>query len=213
MIGDEGGRYDVQRFPQWFDRFTRFVATVPRGTHVFAHFMVPHSPYLLLESCVVSGKVDTGYNLSQYPAGERAEKRRDHYQRYLAQLRCVEHKLDDLMATLAQSAQFRDAVIVIHGDHGSRISSSDILEDYDKRDFVDNYATFFAIRAPGVPPGVDCEFVTLPEVFRRYMARPARKPDSGVPLPVVVRSRGAGNTKVEAPMPRFGCSGMETVAP
>jgi hypothetical protein len=214
VIGDEGGRYDVQRFPQWFDRFTRFVATVPRGTHVFAHFLVPHSPYLLLESCVVSGKVDTGYNLSQYPAGERAEQRRDHYDRYLAQLRCVMHKLDDLIAKLDASDQFRDAVIVIHGDHGSRISSGETLEDYAQRDFVDNYAAFFAIRSPGIPPGVDCEFVSLPEVFRRYMARPAeRKPRSGAPPPVVVLSRGAGNTKVEAPMPRFGCSGMETTAP
>jgi hypothetical protein len=205
VTGDEGGRYDVQRFPQWFDRFTRFTASVPRGTHVFAHFLVPHSPYLLLESCVVSGKVNTGYNLSQYPAAEREGRRRDSYALYFAQLRCVGNKLDDFMSAIEQSDNFRDAVIIIHGDHGSRISNSELLEDFSPRDYVDNYGAFFAVRAPNVQPGVDCEFVTLQEVFRRYAARgvPAG-PRTAPPLPLVVLSRNAG-AKVEAPMPRFGC--------
>jgi hypothetical protein len=206
VTGDEGGRYDVQRFPQWFDRFTRFTASVPRGTHVFAHFLVPHSPYLLRESCVVSGTVNAGYSLSQYPAAERAGRRRESYELYLAQLRCVGNKLDDFMSALEQSDNFRDAVIIVHGDHGSRISSSEILEDYGERDFVDNYGAFFAVRAPGVPAGVDCEFASLQEVFRRYAARGVPPgPRTGPPLPVIVRSRNAGWKKVEAPMPAFGC--------
>lgn len=207
VIGYDGGRYDVQRFPESFDRFTRFVATVPRGSHVFAHFLVPHSPYLMLESCVVSGTVDHGYSLSRFPRAEQAEKRMDYYDRYLAQLRCVGSKLSGMMAAIDRSDNFRDAVIVIHGDHGSRISIGDMVEDYTARDFVDNYGTFFAVRAPGVTPGVDCEFVSLPEVFRRHVARDGQTvPRSKVPLPVVVVSRTAGNPKVEAPMPRFGCA-------
>ncbi|HEX2123872.1 MAG TPA: sulfatase-like hydrolase/transferase [Thermoanaerobaculia bacterium] len=207
-VGVEGfvERYDAQRFPQWFDRFTRFTAAVPRGTHVFAHFLVPHSPYLLTESCVVSGNVEAGYYLSQ--AGtSRDERWRHYYERYLGQVRCVENKLDSFMAAIGQSENFRDAVIVIHGDHGSRISSGDVLEDYSRRDFVDNYATFFAVRSPVVQPGVDCEFVSLSEVFRRYAARgvPSR-PRPAAPLPVIVYSRAAGNAEVEAPMPPFGCA-------
>lgn len=207
VTGDEGGRYDVQRFPQWFDRFTRFTATVPRGTHVFAHFLVPHSPYLLRESCVVSGKVNNGYNLlSKYPAAVRPGKRSESYELYLAQLRCVGNKLDDFMTAIEQSDNFRDAVIIIHGDHGSRISDSDVLEDLSPRDYIDNYGAFFAVRAPNVQPGVDCEFVSLQEIFRRYAARGVPPgPRTAAPLPLVVLSRNAGLTKVEAPMPRFGC--------
>jgi hypothetical protein len=213
VIGD-GGRYDVHRFPEWFDRFTKFAAGVPRGTHLFAHFLVPHSPYLLLESCVLSGKIDAGYDLAQYPPAEQAGRRNDYYARYLAQLRCVAHKLDDFMTAVGRSDNYRDAVIVVHGDHGSRISIDDILEDYRERDFVDNYGAFFAVRAPGVPAGVDCEFLSLPEAFRRYVGRGApagRGPRTN--LPVVVLSRDAGNVKVEAPMPLFGCSAVtQTIA-
>ena len=205
VVGQDG-RYDVHRFPQWFDRFTSFVASAPRGTHVFAHFLVPHSPYLLLENCVLSGKIEATSNLVQYPAGEREKKRRDGFDRYFAQVRCVESGLDKFMSAIGRSENFRDAVIVIHGDHGSRISNSDVLEDYTERDFVDNYGTYFAIRSPQVDPGVDCEFVSLPEVFRRYIARGVdNRPRAGNPLPVVVLSRSAGGAKVEAPMPRFGC--------
>jgi hypothetical protein len=209
------GRYDAQGFPQWFDRFSKFAPTVPRGTHIFAHFLVPHSPYLLLENCVVSGKLEEGYNLSKYPPAERAGKRSGYYERYFAQLRCVQKKLDDFMTVIEQSENFKDAVIIVHGDHGSRISVSNVLEDYGSRDFVDNYATFFAVRAPGVSPGVDCEFTALPEVFRRYAATGGRTaPPSGAPLPVVVLSREAGNTMVGATMPAFGCAaGQQNTAP
>ncbi len=206
-VGVQGAanRYDALRFPEWFDRFTRFTAAVPRGTHVFAHFLVPHAPYFLLESCVVSGKEDTGHYLAHAP--KRDERRRDYYNRYLGQVRCVGTRLDSFMAAIGQSENFRDAVIIIHGDHGSRISSGDTLEDYSQRDFVDNYATFFAVRSPAVQPGVDCEFVSLPEVFRRHAARGVQtRPRSAAPLPVIVQSRAAGNAQVEAPMPPFGCA-------
>ncbi len=212
-VGVLGGadRYDAQRFPAWFDRFTRFVATVPRGTHLFAHFMVPHSPYLLSESCVVSGKFEGGYYLAKYPLSQQAEKRRQFYEGYFSQLRCVQQKLDDFMTTLEQSENFRDAVIIIHGDHGSRISSGNILEEYTPRDFVDNYATFFAVKSPAAAAGVDCEFVSLPEVFRRYVATGvSQTPRTGAPLPVIVTSRVAGDAKGEAPMPLFGCAGGAT---
>lgn len=213
LQGFDGGRYDAHRFPEWFDRFTRFTAAVPRGTHVFAHFLVPHAPYVLLESCVVSGKVDNGYFLSRQPHAEQAGMRRDFYERYLGQVRCVENKLDHFMAAINRSENFRDAVIIIHGDHGSRISSGDLIEDYTERDFVDNYGAFFAIRSPFVPAGVDCEFVSLPEIFRRYAAQNVEK-RSGQALPVVVLSRRTGNPKLEAPMPLFGCAaGAASLSP
>ncbi|MFL6244706.1 MAG: sulfatase-like hydrolase/transferase [Thermoanaerobaculia bacterium] len=209
-----GGRYDVHRFPEWFDRFTRFTSNVPRGTHVFAHFLVPHAPYLLLESCVVSGKLENVHELNRLPPAEREKKRQEYYGSYFGQVRCVAKKLDDFMSTLEKSDRFRDAVVVIHGDHGSRISVSDVLEDYSKRDFVDNYAAFFAVRSPAAAAGLDCEFTSLPEVFRRSM-KPgaAAAPGTGPHLPVVVLSRNAGNNKVEAPMPAFGCGALQTTAP
>lgn len=205
VIGD-AERYDVRRFPQWFDRFMRFAATVPRGTHVFAHFLVPHSPYLLRENCVLGGKIEPVYELSRFPPAEQAARRRAFYERYYAQVRCVQSKLDDLMTAIGENDNFRDAVVIIHGDHGSRISIGDVLEDFTSTDYVDNYGVYFAVRAPNVEPGIDCEFTSLPEIFRRNAAQGvSASPRRGPPLPVIVLSRDAGNAKVESPMPRFGC--------
>jgi hypothetical protein len=203
----EGGRYDVQRFPEWFERFTRFTASVPRGTHVFGYFLVPHSPYLLQESCVLSGSTD-GHGIANLPASQQEQRRLDFYTRYFAQVRCLANELDKFMAALERSENFRDAVIIIHGDHGSRISRGEYLDDLvGKRDFIDNYATFFAVRAPTVPTGLDCQFASLPEVFRRYVARDGRNtPVAKSPLPVSVVSLSGGGTRVEASMPRFGCA-------
>jgi hypothetical protein len=199
------GRFDVQRFPAGFDRFTRFAANVPRGTHLFGYFMVPHSPYLLSEDCFVSGKFEGGYYLGKYPEEEREQLRRDNYGAYLAQTRCLQSKVDQFMSAVSAMPDFHDAVFVIHGDHGSRISIGNMLEDFDTRDFIDNYPTYFAIRAPGVAPGVDCEFTSLPQIFRKQMSKGGGAPDP--PLPVFVDRRAGG--RVEAPMPRFGCGGTE----
>jgi hypothetical protein len=208
-----GDRYDVQRFPEWFDRFTEFATTVPRGTHIFAHFMAPHSPYLLTENCVVSGRFEAGYYLSSAPPEQRDAKRREHYANYLAQFRCVQRKLDDFLSAVEESENLRDATIIVHGDHGSRISTSNILEKLIQRDFVDNFGTFFAVRAPGVQPGVDCEFLSLPEVFRRYASGRDKVPlRSGELLPVFVMSHDAGDKRVEVPMVPFGCA-TQNLAP
>jgi hypothetical protein len=199
-------RYDAQRFPEWFDRFARFATTVPRGTHVFAHFMVPHSPYLLSENCIVSGRFEGGYYLSKYPEPLRSAKRRQFYDGYFSQLRCVQRKLDEFMTAIESSPNYRDAVIIIHGDHGSRISSGNLLADYTERDFIDNYGAFFAVRAPQAAPGIDCQFTSLPEIFRRYAGRPRQPPPTGPPLPVLVLNSESDQRVVEVPMPVFGCA-------
>ena len=199
-------RFDVQGFGKWFDRFVAFISGVPRGTHVFAHFMVPHSPYVLSEGCVVSGRFDSGYYLGErtVAGAERERARLQHYNDYLRQVRCATAKLDELLTAIRSEPTLDDAVVVIHGDHGSRISVGERLEDLQPRDFIDNFATFFAIMSPASEPGIDCEFTSLPQVFRRVMD-PTRAPDGDAPLPVILATRAGNDVRVTVPMPRFGC--------
>jgi hypothetical protein len=201
-------RFDVQGFLPWFDRYRTFVTQVPRGTHVFAHLLVPHAPYLLSESCVVGGAYDVGYFLKErYPDAEQREAaRRTFFESYFSQVRCVVSKLDELMQAIEAEPVFADATIVIHGDHGSRISSGYLADDLSPRDFVDNYAAFFATRGPSVPPGVDCSFLSLPEAFRRAVRGEASSPPVDGPLPVLVESGSGTAVFVEVPMPVFGCA-------
>lgn len=208
VMGTEG-RFDVQRAPGWLDRFVAFVSGVPRGSHVFAHFMVPHSPYLLTRDCLVSGTFNAGYYLGRTVRNPvaRDAARRDFASAYLDQVRCIATKIDELLATMAGHPELADARVIIHGDHGSRISVGNVLEEYETRDFVDNYGAYFAVKAPGVTPGVDCEFLSLPEAFRRHVDPSDPPPPLDRPRPpVVVESRAAGGRKVEVPMPVFGCA-------
>ena len=202
------GRFDVQMFPNTFQQFTNFAARVPRGSHIFAHFMVPHSPYQLTESCVVSGVEDGGYYLGKRFAleAERADARQRYYAQYLAQVGCVMRSLDVMMRQLVEAESYQDAKIVIHGDHGSRISVGKFVERYAGRDFVDNYATYFAVRSPDVEPGVDCELISLPEVFRRYLGASSAKPRQGGRPALIVDTEKGDGSKVEATMPAFGCA-------
>lgn len=205
------GRFDPQGFAAWFSYFVRFLERVPRGSHVYAHFLVPHAPYLLSPTCLVEGTVSTGYSLASEVPDEtrRPGVRLRHYDDYLRQVGCVQTKLGEMMKILMNVEAYRDATFVIHGDHGSRISNGNTIEDQRPQDFVDNYATYFAVKAPGLASGIDCEFTSLPQIFRRVM-----RPDDSVemaPLRVIVATRAAENKRVEVVMPRFGCAASAPV--
>lgn len=199
-------RFDVQGFPRSFDRFTSFVARAPRGSHIFAHFLTPHAPYLLTEACVVSGKFDSGYSLaSRFDPSTHDNMRQRYYEGYFKQVQCVMSKLDALMKAIAAVPALSDALIVIHGDHGSRISAGELIEDHTPRDFIDNYGAFFAVREAGLTAGIDCEFASLSQVFNRVMRQEVEETDGDRP-PVFVKSRAGDNVRIEAPMPVFGCA-------
>jgi hypothetical protein len=201
-------RFDAQGFPVWFDRFRSFVREVPRGSHVFAHFLAPHSPYLLTETCVVSGEFDSGYSLADRigEGAARAGARRTYYEQYLRQVRCVVSKIDALLSDLRGRPEFSDALILIHGDHGSRISSGSFAEQIGPSDMIDNYATFFAVRGPGIDPGTDCLFTSLPQIFRRTMAGAGAEIGREPRLAVLVSSRAGDGVRIATPMPMFGCA-------
>ena len=201
-------RYDVQKFSAFFRRIGEFAASAPRGSHIFAHLLVPHAPYLLQEDCSISGRYETGYYLAdRFTGAEREERRSEYFTAYLKQVQCVLRHLDMLLADVSQSDNYSDAIIVIHGDHGSRISSGNILEEYVPRDLVDNYGTFFAAKTPLIPQGTSCEFLSLSDAFRRVVQAPNSEERGGHDrLPVLVISREAGGAKIAVPMVLFGCA-------
>ncbi len=201
-------RYDVQGFPSWFDRFGAFAARVPRGTHLFAHVLAPHSPYLLTKDCVVGGEFDSGYYLSdRFPEGAQREQARDRYfGLYFEQATCVVDAAERLVHTLVQNPRFDDAVFLVHGDHGARISSGFVAEDFRRRDFVDNYGTFLAVKAPELAPGLDCTFMSLPEVVAAVLQTGRTPVAARPPRSVLVESRARGGAWAEYEMPVFGCA-------
>ena len=100
----------------------------------------------------------------------------------------------------------RDATIIIHGDHGSRITLRDPIIAYrdqaTKIDYVDSFSTLFAIRSPEIEPGYSSRLRPLPNLIAEHILRmPAPMDDQTVFLRN--DSKLEGIDLMPVPMPNF----------
>jgi len=127
----------------------------------FAHLLLPHYPYVLLPDCSfrppsewnARNDADAPQRTSNTPEGRDAR-----YVQYLDQLECVYKDLDRLLDAIPKELQ-GDAVVILHGDHGSRIGIVDpdanSARALTSSDLTDAYSTLFAVRIPAVLAGED----------------------------------------------------------
>ena len=144
------------------------VSSNPKGTVFFAHLLTPHYPY------VFDGRCEPYANVSEWlwrtPNGSLsdAEWWQTHYVRYLEQIRCQQRWLGSLLDTLTSEA-YGDAIIIVHGDHGSRIQMPDPTYDQrhrlTPRDYVDGFSTLFAVKSPDKVPGYDERMAPIRELL------------------------------------------------
>lgn len=139
------------------------VATAKRGDFIMAHVLLPHSPYVFDAACHAlppSQWLTRMAAEAPYGAMNTPESRTLRYSRYAEQLRCVYRHLDRLLDAIPPDLA-RDAIIVVQGDHGARITISDPdplpahESTLSRSDFLDSYATLFAVRAPKLTPSSD----------------------------------------------------------
>ena len=69
----------------------------------------------------------------------------------------MNRRVHGLIEALRRSGQFERAIVLVHGDHGSRISqmSLGVQKNLTSDDLRDAYSTSFAVKAPGIAPGYD----------------------------------------------------------
>jgi hypothetical protein len=126
------------------------------GEFHFAHFLLPHSPYVFNADCSVKPQVRSWLATAPFelknPMGDQNDdaSRAERYVAYMAQVRCTNDILDELFAAIRESGQWERAIIVIHGDHGSRIVRRRLTEANLNRlaedDYRDAYSAFFAVK-------------------------------------------------------------------
>jgi hypothetical protein len=156
-----------------------------RGHAYFAHLLIPHYPYVLDESCRVRGEIEEWLSnvpptaAHHHPVQNSAASRAERYGRYFDQVRCQQALLGRLFEAMKAADVWRDAIVVVHGDHGSRIvqnmPSAGNAARLTRGDFNDAFSTLFAVRAPGLEAGLVEGQRPLQELLGEAFGLPVRR--------------------------------------
>lgn len=167
------------------DQLEKDIVRSPGGTVFFAHLLLPHFPYLYDSKCGVIKNPETWQNSLYFHVGKSVKGEKlylEIYERYYDQVACIYTRFDRLFAVLQEKNILENAIVIIHGDHGSRNvvlapTAARAHEENWPRYAADSFSTLFAIKAPGVEPGVTNvkkpldillkEFFLAPEELRK----------------------------------------------
>lgn len=127
-----------------------------RSQFYFIHELLPHYPYSLSAECDLRTPGEWR-SRTDGPIELRRAAYRD-------QVACV----TKLVGEVADAAG-DDAIIIVHGDHGSRITRTDpgieTVGEFTDDDLVAAHSTLFAVRAPGIAAGYDDREVPVASVL------------------------------------------------
>lgn len=151
-----------------FDELDRVLSTPRRGTVYFAHLLMPHFPYIVDQKCRLAPPEQWASPLWTVEKG--TAKVGDVRIRYWQQVACVQRRVKGLVDRVTASAQGKDAIFIIHGDHGARlgarVSDSKLKSKEQVGDFLQ---PLYAIKAPGIASGVHPEKNSLQSLFRDHI--------------------------------------------
>ena len=201
------------------DRLIDDLRSAEPGRAYFAHLLLPHRGFLLDESCRPKPDMDSWYDHTHLgiEAGQRLSEasRSARYTEYFKQVRCTHRMLGEALEALSEAGVMDDAIIFVHGDHGSRISSLPISDETVSRltdaDLIDGFSTLYAVRCPDLEPGYDGRIRSIQALFAEHaLDRPI---DNEEPIIYLKQpGRPSDARMLEHPMPAFRRSGPESVA-
>lgn len=142
-----------------------------RGELYFIHLLEPHYPYVFRADCSTRPFSEWRATTAEID-GASTTTWAMRYRLYWEQMQCVWSQVDELLAVVNANEQLNDAIILLHGDHGSRIRApkGEVISDAQRDD--DLHSTLFAVRGPGIVPGVDKRSVWLVEAFAEALKLP-----------------------------------------
>jgi hypothetical protein len=190
----------------------------PQGTAIFAHLLVPHHTYIYDRNCKIQTNTDDWFHAVSRADAEpemsiinSPESRRRQYKAYFDQLGCLYRFLRDFLDNLKAAGLFQDATIILHGDHGSRISlyspNRETAERLSDIDVIDNYSVLYATRRRGSEPAYSLNQLSVQALFAEtFLGRPFLNDDSLVVLDdwLATDSSPDAQPLMQIPMPSFG---------
>lgn len=126
-----------------FDVLSKQLKNARLGEAYVVHLLVPHYPYVVSRDCRFMPRSKWNWRSSSSPRTKRQKA-------YMEQLRCVTTKVLGVVELFRASPGGRNGAIIIHGDHGSRITRIDpeheTIGKYNDEDLIAGFSTFFAVR-------------------------------------------------------------------
>lgn len=165
----------IPRYPfpmvarQAFFKFARDLdCCAQRGTYYFIHTYFPHHPYMFDRKCNVRAPNDWTAPWTRPIEREDTDPHYQYiglYRDILEQALCANETVLSLVAALDRNPATKDAIVIIHGDHGSRITmkrAEGAAHGYtEQREWLDQHATFLAIRWPDKMPRIEPEAIRI----------------------------------------------------
>lgn len=134
-----------------FDVVAHDIESIRPGDAVFFHALFPHYPFATTADCAVKPLDAWRLRRDRTSLEERQGA-------YNEQLECATTQLDRIVSALDSSPAAGNYVLIVHGDHGSRITRHDPLAhqgDYLAEDLTAAFSTMMAIKIVGQQGGVD----------------------------------------------------------
>jgi hypothetical protein len=149
-------------------RLMRDLSGATRGELYLAHLLFPHSPRVYGDDCGLMP-----FERWSESAPTPLDTRTMSYGRYGRQVRCAVRLLHEIVDSIPPSVR-SDAILIVHGDHGSRIRLVNtpklIAEEMSADDYRSVYSTLFAVRSPAIAAGSDHRFVPITCLLRSLVA-------------------------------------------
>jgi hypothetical protein len=198
------------------------VAHSRSGQLFFAHVLFPHYPYIYDANCDERDPSDWEPAHDDLPLPPNTtQSREQRYALHLEQVQCLYKKLDAMFRRWQEAGVFDHAIIIIHGDHGSRIylhrPNTSNLEEMLVSDYADAFSTLLAVKAPGYEPGYDLRWVAIQDLIPKLAIRgqprqmaegESERLTSSSEQPPYVFLEGDGSGRmVRQPLPSFGDAG------
>lgn len=193
-----------------FDQLIADVASAPNGTMYLAHLLIPHSPYTVDRGCGIRRPLMQGKRAWSFKplTGDRRNTERSRtegYGEYFDQVGCSHAKIGELISAMQSTGVFDRSIIIIHGDHGSRIGQfwpkMRNKDKFSKQDYFDGFSTLFAVKAPHIDPGYDSLMLPIERLLRTTLGDEATDPENIEDHFVYFRDELNSKILAKVPMP------------